>query len=631
MNASLLLAIATLALVVGPLLERFARRQAWLAGLVDGMTVGGIVVVSLLHLMPESTAHLGLWAIALLLLGLLLPWISERALAHSWQGWRISVGALILVLFIGHLLVEGAALASTANNERLALATVIVVAAHNLPLGVLLWGQTRRRFGPAWSVAVLAAVGAITWFGPLLLPLQESTFSAACSALLAGGLLHLVLQHDAAHGSIESDLDHAGHGDQAPHAASERAGKAPARRAWAAVGAVAAFAVLLRYLGAEEGHSTHDHGGSHLPSAFLELFLETAPPLLLGVLAAAWIEAFLPQVATRWLARGGRLSQAMRGVAVGTPMPVCSCGVLPIYRALIQRGVPASAALALLVAAPEIGIDSLLLSFSMLGGPTTLARFAAALVLALVIGWFVGGIAQRHAAVGVEASGAAARPRGWGAWMDGLYETWAHLGPWILLGLFATVFCESLLVDDWENWAREIAPWKQVLLLAIVGMPSYICATAATPFAALLLIHGFTPGAVLAFLLTGPATNWTTFAALQKLHSTRVALAFAATALAVTCALGLAVDFALGPVAIDPPQAAEHGAGGLGVVCASVLCALSAWVLFRVGPRGFLSQLSPGLAGHSHDHGPSTPSDGHDHHDHPHGAGCEGVRRGPAA
>ncbi len=128
LNASLLLAIATLALVVGPLLERAAKGQVRLAGLVDGLTVGGIVVVSLLHLMPESAAHLGLWAPLLLLIGIYLPLVTERALVNSWQGWRITVGALILVLFVAHLLVEGAALASTASDERLALATVLVVA-----------------------------------------------------------------------------------------------------------------------------------------------------------------------------------------------------------------------------------------------------------------------------------------------------------------------------------------------------------------------------------------------------------------------------------------------------------------------------------------------------------------------
>jgi len=578
LNASLLLAIATLALVVGPLLERGARQRPRLAGLVDGLTVGGIVVVSLLHLMPESTAHLGLWAPLLLLLGLLLPLGTERLLHLRWQGWRITVGALIVVLFVAHLLVEGAALASTANNERLALATVLVVAAHNLPLGVLLWGQTKRRFGSSWSAVVLFSVGAITWFGPQLLPIEESTFSAFCSAILAGGLLHLVLQHES---SEVSPADR------------------PRRNAWAAVGAVGAAWLLIQYLGVQEGHSEHAHGASSLPHAFLELFLETAPPLLLGVVAAGLIEAFLPEVATRWLSRGSSFSQALRGVAIGAPVPVCSCGVLPIYRSLVLKGVPATAAMALLVAAPEIGIDSILLSLPLLGWQTTTARVIAALILALSVGWFVGRMARGVRGPALPNTTQPAPRPGLSSVARGLYETWAHLGPWILFGLFAAVFLEPHLDTAWVS---SIAPWKQVIVLSLAGLPTYICATAATPLAAVLLVAGFSPGAVLAFLLTGPATNWSTFAALQRLHSRRIALAFALSALAVTFVLGMLVNLLLPRETLVPPMAAEHASSWLNIACALVLCLLSLWVLLREGPRGFLLQLSQG--GEPHTHGP---------------------------
>lgn len=578
MNANLLLAIATLALVVGPLLERTARGQPRIAGMVDGMTVGGIVVVALLHLMPESAAHLGLWAALLMLIGLFLPLVTERALVKRWQGWRITVGALILVLFVAHLLFEGAALASTVNNERLAIATVLVVAGHNLPLGVLLWGQTRQRFGRAWSMVVIGAVAAITWFGPLM-PISSPTFSALCSALLAGGLLHLVLQHDSAHHAPE---DHA------------------RRNAWAAVGAVGAAWLLIKYLGVEEGHSEHAHGGAHLPAAFLDLFLETAPPLLLGVIGAGLIEAFLPEVATRWLSRGSSFSQALRGVVIGTPMPVCSCGVLPIYRALILKGVPATAALALLVSAPEIGIDSLLLSLKLLGWQATVARLCAALILALCIGWFVGRLAGvRVPQAPDHGEKARARP-GFANVAHGLFETWAHLGPWILFGLFAAVFIEPFMTPGSTEWVRSIAPWKQIIALSLLGMPSYICATAATPLAALLLVSGFSPGAVLAFLLTGPATNWTTFMALRRLHSTRVAVAFALSALTLTFVLGIAVNAILPSAGVARASGAGEELGSVNVLCAGLLCALTLWVLVREGPRGFLSQLSPGAEAHEH-------------------------------
>lgn len=594
MNASLLLAIATLALVIGPLLERMGRRLPALAALIDGATVGGIVVVALMHLMPESAAHLGWWAFLLFAVGLALPLLTEKLLVRSWQGWRITVGALVLVLFVGHLLVEGAALASTATNERLALATVLVVAGHNLPLGVLLWGQTKRRFGSAWSVAVLVAVGAITWFGPLVIPVSEGNFSAVCSAVLAGGLLHLVLQHEPhLHGVYSSAR----------------------RNVWSAAGAVGAAALLLMYLGAAQGTGAHAHGNEHLPARFVELFLETAPPLLIGVIGAALIEAFMPAAATRWLGRGSRVSQALRGVLIGAPMPVCSCGVLPIYRSLILRGVPATAALALLMAAPEIGVDSFLLSLSLLGLTTTIARCAAALVLALLVGLVVGRLVERTAphipaapdggSIGASGASPIASLR------RAFFETWGHLAPWILVGLYAAALIEPWLSTE---WARSLPVWLQIAVLSLLGMPTYICATAATPLAALLLVSGFSPGAVIAFLLTGPATNLTTFGALRKLHSRKVAAAFAATALGGAFVIGLCVDALMPTVTlIARPGELEHTHGAWTWICATVLCALTAWILLREGPRRFIAQLDPGAEEreHAHDH---HDHDGHDDH-----------------
>ena len=577
MNASLLLAIATLALVVGPLLERVGRRLPALAALIDGATVGGIVIVSLLHLMPEAAAHVGWWAAVLLMVGLVLPLYTERWLTHRWQGWRITVGFLVLVLFVLHLLAEGAALASTAHDKRLAMATVLVVAGHNVPLGVVLWGQTRRRVGAAWSVAVLVSVAAITWFGPLVIP-GESKFTAACSALLAGGLLHLVLQHEPI----------------------EVAGRAVYRNVWSSLGAVGAAGLLVMYLG-QEGSGAHSHGTGLLGDRFVELLLETSPPLLLGVLGAALIEAFLPSTASRWLRKGPPIRQAMSGVALGTPMPVCSCGVLPIYRSLMVKGVPPTAGLALLIAAPEIGIDSILLSLPLLGVSTTVARVVSALALALIVGWVVGRLGKAGTLAHSDPSHSKPSLPAPRAILRGLSETWGHLSPWILVGLFVTAFIEPWITID---WAQSMSPWVQILALSLAGMPTYICATAATPLAALLLASGFSPGAVVAFLLTGPATNLTTFGALRRLHSTSLAITFVVVALAATFMIGLSVNMVLVPETPTGPVAdGEHEHGVVQIGSAVILFCLTMWVLFQEGPRRFLAQLNPDGQEHRHDHG----------------------------
>jgi hypothetical protein len=584
MNATLLLAIATLALVVGPLLERVARRLPGLAALIDGATVGGILVVSVLHLLPEAGAHVGWWALLWFALGLVLPAVAERLMVRTAPGWRVTIGFLVLGLFLLHVVLESAALVDQAENERLGLATLLVVVGHRLPVGILLWGHTRRVLGAAWSFVAIGGVLALAWFVPLMVPV-EMEFSGALSALLAGGLLHLVLQHRPA---FESDSD-----------------RPVARNVWSAIGLLGAAGLLVPYLSGGDGGG-HSHDQLDLPARLLELTLEVSFPLLVGVVGAALIEAFLPGSATRWLSAGSRLRQAVSGVAMGAPMPVCSCGVLPIYRSLIKKGVPPAAALSLLIAAPEIGVDSFLLSWPLLGGPTTLARLGCALVLALLTGWVVGRIAEGTKTCALDHGHDDERPTGLtpaSAIRRGLLETWGHLSPWILAGLVATVLVEPWISTD---WAERMPPAVQVLVLSLAGMPTYICATAATPFAALLLVKGFAPGAVIAFLLTGPATNLTTFGALRRLHSRKLAASFVLVALVVTCGLGLLVNGLSLPTPTEAVAlGAEHEHGWLQIASAALLGLLTLWVLFQGGPRNFLAQLWPegseGREGHGHE------------------------------
>jgi uncharacterized membrane protein YraQ (UPF0718 family) len=275
-------------------------------------------------------------------------------------------------------------------------------------------------------------------------------------------------------------------------------------------------------------------------------------------------------------------------------------------------------------------VDSFLLSLSMLGTTAAIARLVCALLVALAVGWVVGRMAEAvplrqrrdHAHAHEhehehEHEHAVPAPRGLRALRRGLLETWGHLAPWILFGLLVTA-----LVEPWigDGWSSALPSWLQVLVLAAIGMPTYICASAATPFAALLLAKGFSAGAVIAFLLVGPATNVTTFGALAQLHSRRVALAFAATALCAALCLGWGVDLLAGSVpwfehaALAAGEHAHaHALTPLQVLASLALGLLTLWVLLREGPRGFLAQLWPeGSAGRAGTHEHVHPDAAHE-------------------
>ena len=111
-------------------------------------------------------------------------------------------------------------------------------------------------------------------------------------------------------------------------------------------------------------------------------------------------------------------------------------------------------------------------------------------------------------------------------WRTGFVDVLDETGPWIVFGLaVAALMAAELDLSGLASLPNSI----QLPLFALIGLPVYVCAPGATPLVAVLIALGVSPGAALVFLLTGPATNVTTFGVLTKLHGRAVAIGFAAS------------------------------------------------------------------------------------------------------
>jgi hypothetical protein len=282
--------------------------------------------------------------------------------------------------------------------------------------------------------------------------------------------------------------------------------------------------------------------------------------------------------------------------------------VIPIYQSLTRAAVPGAAAMAFLVATPELGLDAVLISLPLLGPELAAARVAAAALVAFLAGWLVGRLAR---APHVHAPGGATPTRGpWLARMRaglafGFGEIVDHTGPWLLLGLTIASLVEPMLHGA---WIATLPFGVDVVMLALVGMPAYVCASGATPLVAVLIHKGVSPGAALAFLLTGPATNVTTFGVLSRLHGRRVAVAFAGLIACASIGLGMLVNLLLpGTGGIALHEAAVEEPGWLQVGSLFVLAGVFLMSLLRQGPRGFIGQVLEPYG-----------DEGHDDHDHDH-------------
>jgi len=307
----------------------------------------------------------------------------------------------------------------------------------------------------------------------------------------------------------------------------------------------------------------------------LDITVEVAPWLLIGLVVAAAVRLLIPDARLQQWLGGSGLAPVARAAVVGAPLPLCSCGAIPTALSLHRGGASRGASTAFLVGTPGIGIDSVVLTWVLMGPFLTVARAAGAVATAVATGLAVGRFAESPAAPGAGASAAGQACCGGDACDAGgeaevaaeagvasrlagiasrlgrqILELIDDIGTWLLVGLVLagtlTAFVPPGAVAAWGGGLATM------LALALVGIPLYVCATAATPLAAAMLIAGVSPGAVLVFLIAGPVTSLATLMVLRREMGTRPVVVYLATILACALAVGLLVDGAAALSGYDP-------------------------------------------------------------------------------
>lgn len=306
-----------------------------------------------------------------------------------------------------------------------------------------------------------------------------------------------------------------------------------------------------------------------LPRETLNIALDAAPWLLLGLLAAGLVKALIPEAQLqRWL--GGRgLAAVSRAAVIGAPLPLCSCGAIPTALALHRGGAGRGPTTAFLIGTPGIGVDSLAITYALLGPFMAISRALGAVVTAIATGMLVG--ASRSAAVEpvAEKTGGCGsccesscgststapsptpslRTRLAGGLRYAFSDVLDDIGPWLLAGLLIAGVIIALVPP--EALATYGSGFAIMLILAVVGIPMYICATAATPIAVALILSGVSPGAALVFLLAGPITSMATLGILRREMGNSALLRYLAGIFVSAVALGLLLDLVLAGLDID--------------------------------------------------------------------------------
>lgn len=253
--------------------------------------------------------------------------------------------------------------------------------------------------------------------------------------------------------------------------------------------------------------------------------------MLFGFLLAGVIRVAVPDKFIKALLQRPGLGSVVKASAIGVPLPLCSCSVIPIGTALRNAGASRGATASFMVSTPEIGVDSFLLSYGLLGPVISIARMVSAFCSAVIVGlaidrWTTGEPEQTELAQScsecceesASAHSAVIAQQGKlrAAFRFGFVELVDDIAAVLVLGFLGAGLISVLVPAD------LLAGQRLGFVLSAVGMlclslPFYVCATAATPIGAALLAKGLDPGAVLVFLLAGPASNMATILVLRRL------------------------------------------------------------------------------------------------------------------
>ena len=107
---------------------------------------------------------------------------------------------------------------------------------------------------------------------------------------------------------------------------------------------------------------------------FINMLSQMAPYLLLGFLMAGLLHVFVPaNFFERHLSKENFKSVLLAGL-IGIPLPLCSCGVIPTAISLRKDGASRGAIVAFMISTPQIGVDSIIATYSMMGLPFAIVR-----------------------------------------------------------------------------------------------------------------------------------------------------------------------------------------------------------------------------------------------------------------
>ena len=337
-------------------------------------------------------------------------------------------------------------------------------------------------------------------------------------------------------------------------------------------------------------------------SHFWEICADMGFWMLFGFVLAGLAGQWIPLSLVKRHLSGGGWRSVVKAVLIGVPLPLCSCGVLPVAAELRKAGASKGAVAAFTATTPQTGIESVSVSWSLMGLPFTAARVFAD----IVAGVFAGCLIDHWSALKTPRLGECPEcadddthphPRSvrekWRAGLrEGLIDLPADIGRYVLAGILVgaaltAAFPTSALAPYVGN------VWVGYVVATLFALPLFVCSTGSVPIAFALVAIGFSPGAAIIFLVFGPSTNPSAIAVLWRILGRRAGAIYLAALAASAWVMAIVFD-SLGGRLGDAAAMHAHEAGLFGDIFAAAMLVVFALAFVVRGKEGCRCHLHKG-------------------------------------
>ncbi len=312
-------------------------------------------------------------------------------------------------------------------------------------------------------------------------------------------------------------------------------------------------------------------------AASWDILLASSPFILFGFFVAGLLKGFIPGDFIEKHLGGRKKTGVLKAAFFGIPIPLCSCGVIPAAAGLRHQKASKGSVASFMISTPETGVDSIAITYALLDPVMTITRPIAAFVTATTTGLLVNMFdrdskpAKKQASPGpgtiLPMAPAGSAPHNldcdcgdlfcsssaktplrvcWDKLYQGMSFSFGALlreiGPWLLFGILLAALITVFISPEMIHSYLGGGIFSMLVMLAL-ATPLYVCATASTPIAAALALKGLSPGAVLVFLLAGPATNMAALTVVARLLGRKTAFIYAGSIIVCSLIFGLVVNW----------------------------------------------------------------------------------------